>query len=136
MVEIPDKLRRVFSATLDRTGNTYTIEVPADQVDGKEIRPGETYRVALLRQSTSSDSSDSRGSSAPETNSSPPEPPVEKGDIRTVEIESLGDEGDGIAKIDRGYVLIVSGARPGDEVTVEVQQAKENVGFAEIQQGI
>ena len=35
---------------------------------------------------------------------------VESGDIHEVTIESLGD---GIAKIDCGYVVIVPGTRPG-----------------------
>ena len=47
-------------------------------------------------------------------------------------IESLGDQGDGIAKIDRGYVVIVPGTRPDDEVTVEIENARENVAFARV----
>ena len=43
-------------------------------------------------------------------------------------IESLGDQGDGITKIDRGYVVIVPGTRPDDKVTVEI----ENVAFARV----
>jgi len=49
-----------------------------------------------------------------------------------VTIESLGDQGDGIAKIDRGYVVIVPGTRPDDEVTVEIENARENVAFARV----
>ena len=37
---------------------------------------------------------------------------VESGDIHEVTIESLGDQGNGIAKIDCGYVVIVPGTRP------------------------
>ena len=47
-------------------------------------------------------------------------------------IESLGDQGDGIAKIDCGYVVIVPGTRPDDEVTVEIEQARENLAFARV----
>ena len=47
-------------------------------------------------------------------------------------IESVGDQGDGIAKVERGYVVIVPGARPGDEVEVEIQNARENVAFGEV----
>jgi len=59
-------------------------------------------------------------------------PPVEPGDVREVIIESLGDQGDGIAKIDHGYVVIVPGTRPDDEVTVEIEQARENLAFARV----
>jgi predicted RNA-binding protein with TRAM domain len=57
---------------------------------------------------------------------------VSTGDRRTVDIESTGDQGDGIAKIDRGYVLIVPETTIGDSVTVEIDHARENVGFATV----
>jgi len=37
------------------------------------------------------------------------EPPVEAGETRTVEIEDVGDQGDGITRVERGFVVIVSG---------------------------
>ena len=54
------------------------------------------------------------------------------GERRTVEIENTGDLGDGIAKIDQGYVLIVLEIPVGDRVTVEIDHARENVGFATV----
>jgi len=48
-----------------------------------------------------------------------------------VEIQSLGDQGDGIAKIDNGYVVIVEDVEVGDRVRVEIENAQENVAFAE-----
>ena len=47
-------------------------------------------------------------------------------------IETTGDQGDGIAKVERGYVVIVPGGQPGDEPTVEIEQVQENVTFASI----
>jgi len=61
-----------------------------------------------------------------------PEPPVDEGEIREVTIETVGDQGDGIAKVERGYVLIVPGARPGEAPTVEVETVKRNVAFATV----
>jgi predicted RNA-binding protein with TRAM domain len=49
-----------------------------------------------------------------------------------VTIETVGDQGDGIAKVERGYVVIVPGAQPGDQPTVEIEQVQENVAFASI----
>jgi predicted RNA-binding protein with TRAM domain len=49
-----------------------------------------------------------------------------------VTIETIGDQGDGIAKVDRGYVVIVPGGQPGDEPTVEIEQVQENVAFASV----
>ena len=52
--------------------------------------------------------------------------------MREVTIETIGDQGDGIAKVERGYVVIVPEAEPGDEVTVEITQARENLAFAQV----
>jgi predicted RNA-binding protein with TRAM domain len=49
-----------------------------------------------------------------------------------VTIETTGDQGDGIAKVERGYVVIVPDGQPGDELSVEIEQVKENVAFASI----
>ncbi|ELZ53165.1 hypothetical protein C465_01419 [Halorubrum distributum JCM 9100] len=54
------------------------------------------------------------------------------GEVRDVTIETTGDQGDGIAKVERGYVVIVPGGQPGDEPSVEIEQVKENVAFASI----
>jgi len=70
------------------------------------------------------------GTTATTTRAAPDGPPVSEGERRTVTIETLGDEGDGIAKVERGYVVIVSDAEPGDTVTVEITNVRENVSFA------
>jgi predicted RNA-binding protein with TRAM domain len=55
--------------------------------------------------------------------------------VREVTIETLGDQGDGIAKIERGYVVIVPGTRPDNEVTVEITKTRQNVAFAQVRNG-
>ncbi|WP_160135387.1 TRAM domain-containing protein [Halococcus salsus] len=129
MVEIPDSLECLFTTSLEEQDGSYTIEVPRTELEKGSLTAGETYRVVLLEGPESPTSSTS-------TQSQPDEqaPPVESGDIREVTIESLGDQGDGIAKVERGYVVIVPGARPGDEVTVEIRETRENVAFADIQE--
>lgn len=127
MIEIPDNLECLFTTSLEEQNGSYSIEVPRSEIEEGSVTVGETYRVAVLEGSESSSSSIS-------TQSKPDEqrPPVESGDVREVTIESLGDQGDGIAKVECGYVVIVPGARPGDEVTVEIENARENVAFAAI----
>ena len=127
MVEIPDTLECLFTTSLEEQNGSYTIEVPRSEIEEGSLTAGETYRVVLLEGPESPKSSTSIQSQPDEQ-----APPVESGDIREVTIESLGDQGDGIAKVERGYVVIVPGARPGDEVTVEVENARQNVAFAEI----
>jgi len=135
MVEIPDSLRSVFSATVRENGGTYVLEVPAGEIDHGAVAPGETYRVAVLADAgrSAAERDDTPSSEEPEeAGGHPPEPPVEEGEVREVTIETLGDQGDGIAKVERGYVVIVPGARPGDRPTVEIEQVRRNVAFATV----
>jgi predicted RNA-binding protein with TRAM domain len=137
MVEIPDRLKCLFSASVDQQGDSYRIEIPREELEEETISRGETYRVAVLPSSLQNGDSDVRqqdrsaaptdaGERAPQT------PPVSEGDVREVTIETMGNQGDGIAKVERGYVVIVPGTRPDDEVTIEIEQARENVAFARI----
>ncbi|MFB6200912.1 MAG: TRAM domain-containing protein [Halorhabdus sp.] len=136
MVEIADELRSMFSAEVRHEDGEYVVTVPRSEVTNGAVTPGEVYRVAMLArpeptggddtEPTESASSDSRESQGP------PTPPVDEGEVREVTIESVGDQGDGIAKVERGYVVIVPGARPGDEPTVEIEQVRQNVAFARV----
>jgi len=139
MVEIPDSLQSLFTATVEERENRYYIEIPESEIEHEAAAPGETYRIAVLPHKTESESSPeqsqpSTDESRPETEPRP-EPPVDEGEVRTVEIESVGDQGDGIAKVERGYVVIVPGAEPGDQPTVEIEQVKQNVAFARVVDG-
>jgi predicted RNA-binding protein with TRAM domain len=58
-------------------------------------------------------------------------PPVEQGDVRSVTIDTLGDQGDGLARVERGFVVIVPGTQPGDRVDVEITDVRQTVAFAE-----
>lgn len=136
MIEIPERLRCLYSATLDERDGSYVLEVPREELEQGDVESGETYRVALLSGTDSASPAQADDAQRPHSESGPDRersPPVEVGDIRKVTIETIGDQGDGIAKIDRGYVVIVPGTRPDDEVTVEITQARENVAFAQIQ---
>ena len=56
--------------------------------------------------------------------------PVRPGDCHEVEITDVGDEGDGIAKVE-GFTLFVPGAKQGETVEVNVTDVKPRYGFAE-----
>lgn len=135
MVEIPDSLRSVFSATVHERGGTYVVEVPAEELSHDAISPEETYRIAVLDSpSTAPDERESASGDRAQCDRQrgSPGPPVEEGEIRDVTIETVGDQGDGIAKVDRGYVVIVPTAQPGDKPTIEIEQVQENVAFASV----
>ena len=138
MPEIPDPLRLLFTADLQQQEGKYIIEIPEDQISTTDpaIRPGEQYRVAVIEsQRATEHSSESARSSTRESPGPVQNPPVVEGEVRTVTIEALGDQGDGIAKVERGYVLIVPGGEPGDELTVRIDETRANVGFAQMISG-
>jgi len=119
----------------------YTVDVPKREVRQGNIESGETYRVAIIPTPTKEshpeagaekNESAMPSSSPPQSRDGRAQPPVSEGEIRKVEIKSLGDQGDGIAKIDRGYVVIVPDTEVGERVTIRFDKVRENVAFAEV----
>ncbi|ELY63401.1 TRAM domain-containing protein [Natronococcus jeotgali] len=130
-MEISEKILCVFSATVEEQDDSYVIEVPKREFSDGDVQLEEVYRTALLR-SLSSNSDDQPEQTRESSATSPPEPPVAEDEIRTVEIENTGEQGDGIARVERGYVIIVPETAPRDRVKVKVTGARENVAFAEV----
>jgi predicted RNA-binding protein with TRAM domain len=130
-MEIPDELLCLFSARIETRDGAHVIEVPEAEFDLGGLDAGSTYRVALLPGAT-----DDAGGSTPthggRGRTDHREPPVEVGDVREVEIENLGDQGDGIARVDRGYVVIVPDTQVGDRVTVEIEDIHTNFAIASV----
>ncbi|WP_299264318.1 TRAM domain-containing protein [Halorientalis sp.] len=126
-MEISDKLLCLFSAEVERSEDGYVIEIPQRELDTGSIEADDTYRVALIERDREESTDDE-----PETPSSEPQPPVEAGEIRYVEIEDIGKQGDGIARVERGYVIIVPGAEIGERVKVEITEVKSNFAVGEI----
>lgn len=126
-MEIPDTLHCLFSGTLEDRNGSYVIDVPKRELQLGDIEPGATYRVALLPTSQSTPDT-----GAPDPSATSAGPPVTEGDIREVEIETLGEQGDGIARTDQGYVIIVPDTAVGDTVRVKLTDVQDNVGFATV----
>lgn len=131
-MEIPDELLCLFSARIDTREGSHVIEVPDAEFDLGGLDAGSTYRVAILpadgdRSGARSPSEGGRGGRTEHR-----EPPVAVGDRREVEIENLGDQGDGIARVDRGYVVIVPDTEVGDRVTVEIEDIHTNFAIASV----
>jgi predicted RNA-binding protein with TRAM domain len=125
MIEIPDELRTLFTQTVERRGDRYVVEIPAQAVTADTVTPGTVYRVALL-----TDQPTAGSATAPDDQTVSPSPPVTEGEHRTVTIDDIGAEGDGIATVDRGYVVIVPGGTPGETVPVEITRVTHTVAFA------
>lgn len=133
-MEISDDLLCLFTAQVGTEDDSYHIEIPDREIENGTIDTTETYRVAMLPadSDTTSDSSVDQPTEPTPEQEDGQQPPVDVGETRDVEIDSIGDQGDGIAKIDRGYVVIVPDTEVGDRATVRIETAKENVAFAEI----
>jgi len=135
MIEISDSLRSLFSAQIEERDGSYVIDVPTSEIEHDALATDETYRIAILASESSTGQKTQQEqpqSAAQETTPTSDGPPVDEGEVRDVAIETTGDQGDGIAKVERGYVVIVPGGQPGDEPTVEIEQVQENVAFASI----
>ncbi|PSQ45310.1 hypothetical protein BRD17_01820 [Halobacteriales archaeon SW_7_68_16] len=144
MTEISDSLRLLFETSLEKEGDRYVVSIPRELVESDGLSTDDRYRIALLSGAESGDTAatDTSESTASRSATRRPErsrgrsprqqePPVEVGDVRTVEIDTLGDQGDGIAKVERGFIVIVPGTSPGDEVEVEITEVKDTVAFAQ-----
>ena len=129
-MEISDKLLCLFSERVRAEDDTYVIEVPQREIETGSIDPDETYRVALISRERTESAEDEDSST--DASSSEPQPPVEGGEIRYVEIEDIGKQGDGIARVERGYVIIVPGAEIGERVKIEITEVKSNFAVGEI----
>ncbi|PSP34614.1 deoxyribonuclease [Halobacteriales archaeon QH_10_67_22] len=130
-MELPDRLQCLFSATVEEDGDSYVVTVPERELRRGEIQNGKTYRVAILS-APSGDSEPTETDTSEEREHDTQEPPVEVGESRTVEIEGLGDQGDGIARVERGFVVIVPDTEKGERVRVEISDVSETVAFATV----
>ena len=128
-MEISDELLCLFSADVTVEDDRYLVEVPRCEVETGAVDAGGTYRVALISADIDTGSEEQ---SETETPPDQPQPPVEPGETRYVEIEDIGKQGDGIARVERGYVIIVPGAEIGERVKIEVTEVKSNFAVGEI----
>lgn len=127
-MELPDELLCLFTGQVENRQGSYVIEVPQRELDLGRIEEDEVYRIGVLphaREATVTETQET--GSTPEQS---PEPPVEKGEVVDVEIEDIGEQGDGIARVGPGYVVIVPETELNERVSVEITEVQENVAFA------
>jgi predicted RNA-binding protein with TRAM domain len=129
-MEISDQLRCLFSASAEERDGSYVVEIPEQEIRLDNLQAGETYRVAVLPSPVTDDATETQVESPPEQ--APQTPPVEEGEQRTVEIEDIGEQGDGITRVERGFVVIVPDTEQGEHVTIEITDVRENVAFADV----
>ena len=129
-MDYPDELLCLFTAQVEERNGSYVVEVPEREVSLGDLRSDGVYRVALLSEVETDGESTTRQVSEPDDG--PQEPPVDEGERRTVEIEDIGDQGDGVARVERGYVIIVPDTDLNERVTVRITEVRENLAFGEV----
>ena len=129
-MEISEELRCLFSGKVEERDGSYVVEVPEQEISLGELQADETYRVAVLPSPETNEAKNTGTDPQPER--TPQTPPIEEGEQRTVEIEDIGDQGDGITRVERGFVVIVPDTKQSERVTIEITDVQENVAFAEV----
>lgn len=132
MVDQLANLLTVFSAEIEERDGEAVVVLPEREFELGDLEVGETYRVAVVARDGQSSSGTSRSRQRSRRPQQGSEPPVEEGEQVEVEIEDIGDQGDGIARVGPGYIVFVPDTKVGDRVTVEITQAQENFAFAEV----
>ncbi|MFD1643920.1 TRAM domain-containing protein [Halohasta litorea] len=132
-MDISEELTCLFTAEVEEHGQSYVLEVPKQEVDVGYVDPTEDYQVALVgtsekpSQPSSSESSNDRDHQ-PEAD----QPPVSKGETRVVGISELGDQGDGLARVERGFIVIVPETEKGQRVRIQIETVRETVAFGHV----
>ncbi len=129
-MEMSDQLLCLFSARVKESEDRYVIEIPRQEIDIGDISGDSVYRVAMLPLGEQDD--ESLDESITDSVGGPRDPPVEEGDVRQVKIEDIGDQGDGIARVERGFVIIVPEAKEGEDVIIEITNVAENYAIGSI----
>ncbi|MEF8829042.1 MAG: TRAM domain-containing protein [Haloarcula sp.] len=133
-MEISDRLLCLFSGNVEERDDSYVVEIPQQELDVGSISAGATYRVALLSDGSTAEPStaDTATDTGSDEDRHEPEPPVDEGDRREVEIDAIGDQGDGITRVERGFVVVVPETEQGERVTIEITDVRQNVAFADV----
>jgi len=134
-MDISEELTCLFTAEVEEHDQSYVLEIPTQEVDIGYVDPAEDYQVAILRTPGKSSQSQPDASASSDTRDHQPEadqPPVSKGETRVVEISELGDQGDGLARVERGFVVIVPETEKGQRVRIQIETVRETVAFARV----
>lgn len=140
-MDVADSLLTLFTAQIEERTGDYVIRIPEQEVSLGTLESGGTYRVGLIppveqRQETGrAESSRSAPQAGRDGEREGESPPVEEGDQREVEIEDVGEQGDGIARIGPGYIVFVPDTHVGDRVTIEITDVRANFAFGDVVAG-
>lgn len=116
----------LYSGQVEEQDGTFVIEVPSSEGTIGAVESGAVTRVALLSPRTSKSQEEN-----PDQQENVQWSPAAPGDQRTVDIEDLGEQGYGIARVECGYVGIIPDTEQGERVMIGIVAVQENAAFAE-----
>lgn len=132
-MEISEQLTCLFAAEVEEQSQTYVVEVPKQEVDVGYVDPTKDYQVAVLKQpGENSQSTPTQNRDNPSQQPGLDQPPVSTGETRVVEITEMGDQGDGLTRVERGFVVIVPETEVGERVRIRIETVRETVAFGEV----
>ena len=117
----------MFTGKVTEMDGSYYIQLPDDEVQYGSVDVGSPVSVSLTSTGTSRETNSNKNNQYGDL-----QPPVEQGDLEEVTIEDMGDQGDGIARID-GYVVIVPNTDVGETVTVRIKDVNTDYAYAVIE---
>jgi len=132
-MEISEQLTCLFATEVEERDQSYVVEVPKQEVDVGYVDPTKDYQVGVLKQP--GETSQAAPIQTSDDSSQQPDldqPPVSTGETRVVEITELGDQGDGLTRVERGFVVIVPETEVGERVQIRIETVHETVAFGEV----
>jgi predicted RNA-binding protein with TRAM domain len=127
---LSDDVLCMFSAEIDKQADSYVISVPDRELTLGDLTQETSYGVAIFSHSAPQTTPVNETTLTRERER--PKPPVEVGDHQTVDIEDIGEEGDGIARVERGYVVVVPETELNERVEIEITDVTPTVAFGEV----
>lgn len=110
----------MFTADGEETRDTYRVTVRQREVG---TRPADsTYKMAVL--SCDGGTDDAEETIPAQPTEATPQPPVAEGETRAVEIEDVSDQEDGVARVDRGFVVIVPDTEVSEQPRIRIQRCR------------
>lgn len=129
-MDLSDDVLCLFSAVIDQRDGSFVLEVPERELTLGTLESDTAYGVAVISQETIAARKTDATHAAQQHED--PEPPVEEGEHRTVDISDIGDQGDGIARVERGYVVIVPDTELNERVEIEITDVTQTVAFGDV----
>jgi predicted RNA-binding protein with TRAM domain len=132
-MEISEQLTCLFAAEVEEHDQSYVVEIPKQEVEEGFVDASRTHKIALLSTAAESPTDETNFTrSDTESDTDQSGPPVSVGEQRVVERDEIGDQGDGLTRVERGYVVIVPETEIGERVRIEIRHVRETVGFADV----